>query len=139
MSIQAVPFALHMGFTLERFENGESELRYAPRPEHHNSFDVVHGGVSMALLDIALATAARSLQPESGVVTIEMKTSFMQAARGPLVARGRLMHRTTTLAFCEATVHDAEGRLCTHATGTFKYMRRLPAGDREVHELRTTG
>jgi uncharacterized protein (TIGR00369 family) len=139
MNFHAIPFAVHMGFTLERFENGESELHYAPKPEHHNSFDVVHGGASMTLLDIALATAARSVQPGSGVVTIEMKTTFMQAARGPLVARGKLLHRTTTMAFCEATLHDAENRLCAHATGTFKYMPRLPAGDRDVHELRTTG
>ena len=44
-----------------------------------------------------MATAARSVQPDMGVVTIEMKTSFMQAARGKLTAKGRLMHRTTIM------------------------------------------
>lgn len=122
-----VPFVEHLGFTVERFEGGESELRYTARPEHLNSFEVTHGGASMTLLDVTMAVAARSVQPEMGVVTIEMKTSFMQPARGPLVAKGRLMHRTATMAFTEATVFDAQGRPCAHATGTFKYVRRRTA------------
>ena len=131
-----IPFVEHLGFTLHRMEAGESELRYAARPEHHNSFDVTHGGALMTLLDVAMATAARSVQPEMGVVTIEMKSSFMLPAKGPLVARGRLMHRTATMAFTEATVYDAQGRACTHATGTFKYVKRLPVGGKTIHDLK---
>jgi len=119
-----VPFVEHLGFSLERFEQGQSELRYEPSPEHLNSFGVTHGGATMTLLDVTMATAARSVQPDMGVVTIEMKTSFMQAARGPLTSKGRLIHRTATLAFTEGTVYDAENRPCAHATGTFKYVRR---------------
>ena len=48
----AIPFVHHLGFTLEKFEGGESELRYVPRPEHLNSFDVTHGGAVMTLLDV---------------------------------------------------------------------------------------
>ena len=121
-----IPFVEHLGFSLERFEDGHSELHYTPRPEHLNSFEVTHGGATMTLMDVTMATAARSVQSDMGVVTIEMKTSFMQAARGPLVGKGRLIHRTATLAFTEATIFDAQGRACAHATGTFKYVRRLP-------------
>ncbi len=131
-----IPFVQLLGFELLRMAGGESELRYEARPEHLNSFGVTHGGASMTLLDVAMATAARSVAPETGVVTVEMKTSFMQAARGPLVAKGRLLHRTATMAFTEATVFDAAGRPCTHATGTFKYVRRLPVGPGSVQELR---
>ena len=130
-----VPFIEHLGFTLERFEGGESELRYSARPEHLNSFSVTHGGACMALLDVTMAAAARSVQPDMGVVTIEMKTSFMQPATGPLVAKGRLMHRSATMAFTEATIFDAKGRACTHATGTFKYVKRLPVSASAVHPL----
>jgi uncharacterized protein (TIGR00369 family) len=122
-----VPFVDHLGFTLERWENGESELRYTPKPEHMNSFAVAHGGASMTLLDVAMAVAARSVQEDMGIVTIEMKTSFMQPATGALVAKGRLIHRTATMAFVEATIFNARGRVCSHATGTFKYVKRLPA------------
>ena len=119
-----IPFIKHLGFTLHRMDGGHSELHYEARPEHLNSFAVTHGGATMALLDVAMAVAARSDTPDLGVVTIEMKTMFMQPSRGPLVARGRLIHRTGSMAYAEGTVHDAEGRLCSHSTGTFKYMRR---------------
>ena len=119
-----IPFVTHLGFDLLRMEGGASELQYLPRPEHMNSFLVTHGGAVMTLLDVTMATAARSIDPESGVVTIEMKTTFMQPCKGLLSGKGRLMHRTKSMAFTEGTIYDAEGRACAHATGTFQYVRR---------------
>ena len=115
-----IPFVQLLGFELQKFQGGESELVLDPKPEHLNSFDVIHGGVVMTLLDVAMAAAALSDNPEMGAVTIEMKTTFMQAARGKLIGKGRLMHRTATMAFTEATIFDSEGKPCAHATGTFK-------------------
>ena len=123
-----IPFVTLLGFELLRFEGGQSEILYTPAPEHLNSFQVTHGGASMTLLDVTMATAARSVVPDMGVVTIEMKTSFLQPARGPLRGVGQLLHRTKSMAFTEGRILDAEGRVCAHATGTFKYMRREPAG-----------
>lgn len=132
-----IPFARHLGFEITRFEGGESELRYTAKPEHLNTFDVTHGGACMTLLDVTMAAAARSVAPEIGVVTIEMKTSFMHPSVGPLVAKGRLMHRTATLAFTEATIFDEKGNACAHATGTFKYVkRRLPTSASSANEQR---
>lgn len=126
-----IPFVELLGFTLEKFEAGQSELQFAPRPEHLNSFDVTHGGAVMTFLDVIMATAARSADPEMGVVTIEMKTSFMRPAKVPtgqsLRGQGQLKHRTRSLAFAEASVFDAQGQLCAHATGTFKYVARRSA------------
>lgn len=131
----SIPFVDHLGFALTLFDGGRSELSYTPQPEHLNSFDVVHGGVLMTLLDVTMVVAARSLEKTMGAVTIEMKTTFMQPARGPLTARGHLMHRTATLAFTEATVFDEAGRACAHATGTFKFVKRLPTGPRSSHAM----
>lgn len=106
---------------------GSSELHYEARPEHLNSWRITHGGALMTLLDVTLAMAARSstLASGMGMVTVEMKTSFLRPAQGKLVARGTLLHRTRSLAFTEGTVFDAEGRACCHATGTFKYVSRM--------------
>ena len=126
-----IPFVTHLGFVLELFEGGESVIDYTPRAEHLNSFAVTHGGAVMTLMDVAMAVAARSVQKEMGVVTIEMKTSFMRAAPGDgskLTAKGRLMHRTATLAFTEATLYNGLGQACAHSTGTFKFVKRLPTG-----------
>lgn len=132
-------FIDHLGIELLRAENGESELRLDLSAKHLNSWDVMHGGVTMALLDVALSTASRSVAPEgTGVVTIEMKTSFMQPGSGEMRAFGRLLHRSTTMAYCEGEVRDANGKLVAKAMGTFKYLRRLAVG-REVHEQRRPG
>jgi uncharacterized protein (TIGR00369 family) len=132
-----IPFVEHLGFELQKFEGGNSEIAYEPKPEHLNSFSVTHGGACMTLLDVTMAAAARSAQPEMGVVTIEMKTTFMQPARGKLMGKGRLMHRTATMAFTEATIYDADGKPCAHSTGTFKYVARLPTGAKSSNPLNT--
>jgi uncharacterized protein (TIGR00369 family) len=121
-----IPFVNLLGFELTEFKDGRSEIAYQAKPEHLNSFGVTHGGVCMTLLDVTMATAARSVNPEMGVVTIEMKTSFMRATPGnePLTARGQLLHRTNSLAFTEAKLYDQKGKVCAHATGTFKYVNR---------------
>ncbi|MDO9149069.1 MAG: PaaI family thioesterase [Hydrogenophaga sp.] len=130
-----IPFVELLGFELQKFEGGEAAIAFAPQPEHENSFNVVHGGASMTLLDVVMAHAARSVEPAMGCVTIEMKTSFMRAAKGPLLAKGSLLHRTATMAFTEGRIFDAAGKLCAHATGTFKFVSRLPVGGKASQPL----
>lgn len=131
-----IPFVEHLGFELLKFEGGEAEIALTLREELCNSWSVAHGGVTMTLLDVVMAHAARSPQAQSdgpGVVTIEMKTSFMRPGLGRLLAKGKLVHATASLAFCEATVEDDKGELVAQATGTFKYLKGLPAGGRKIH------
>ena len=135
-----IPFVEHLGFELWSFGDGQAELRLDLAETHLNYWDVAHGGVLMTLLDVAMAHAARStgvtagatqtarddaIEHGPGVATIEMKTSFMRPSEGRLRATGKLLHRTATLAFCEGSVFDEAGRLCAHATATFKYVRAL--------------
>lgn len=132
-----IPFVQQLGFELHSVGDGEAELRLTVAEQHLNSWRVAHGGVVMTLLDVAMAHAARSVNRRDletgpdlgpGVVTVEMKTSFMRPGEGTLRALGKLLHRSATLAFCEGSVLAADGQLCAHATGTFKYLRSLPAG-----------
>ncbi|MGB3068658.1 MAG: PaaI family thioesterase [Ottowia sp.] len=129
-----IPFIDLLGITLERFEGGESVLHFAPGPEHCNSFNVAHGGSLMTLLDATMAIAARSVDKDSGVITIEMKTSFMRPAPVAkdgehLVGKGKLLHRTGSMAFVEGMIYDPAGQLCVMATGTFKYVPRAARPD----------
>jgi len=135
-----IPFVEHLGLELWGFGDGKAELRVDLAACHLNSWEVAHGGVLMTLLDVAMAHAARahhSHDPASapGVATVEMKTSFMRPAEGELRALGHLMHRTSTMAFCEGRVVDGHGELCAHATGTFKYLRALPSRGRTLKNL----
>jgi uncharacterized protein (TIGR00369 family) len=138
--LATIPFVDLLGMELVACEAGQAEIALTLREELTNSWSVAHGGVTMTLLDVVMAHAARSPnQPghaeSPGVVTIEMKTSFLRAGLGRLTARGRLLHRTASLAFTEGTVIDEKGELLAHASGTFKYMKGLPAGGRRIQRL----
>lgn len=135
-----IPFVDLLGMELVACEAGAAEIVLTLRDELTNSWSVAHGGVTMTLLDVVMAHAARSPHqpghPESpGVVTIEMKTSFLRAGLGRLTAHGKLLHRTASLAFTEGTVVDEKGELVAHGSGTFKYMKGLPAGGRRIQRL----
>ena len=139
-----IPFVEQLGLELHRFDNGHAELQVTLDASHLNSWQVAHGGVLMTMLDVAMAHAARSdnaKEPDHGpgVVTVEMKTSFMRPAEGRLTAKGRLLHRSTTMAFCEGSVFYEDHQLCAHATGTFKYLRKLPTQGRATRALRHKG
>jgi uncharacterized protein (TIGR00369 family) len=139
-----IPFVEELGLELHRFDNGHAEVQVDLETAHLNSWEVAHGGVLMTMLDVAMAHAARSAnskEPDHGpcVVTVEMKTSFMRPAEGRLTAKGVLLHRSTTMAFCEASVFDEDKHLCAHATGTFKYLRKLPTKGRDAKALQQKG
>jgi uncharacterized protein (TIGR00369 family) len=133
-----IPFIHLLGAELLRFEDGESEIGLDIRDALNNSWHVAHGGVVMTLLDVAMAHATRTpRKPEDGpdprgVVTIEMKTTFMRPAQGRVTCIGKLLHRSAALAFCEGTVFNAAGERLAHATGTFKFLSGLPVDGRRI-------
>lgn len=130
-SLDAIPFMRELGVRLVRAEAGASELTLHLEPRHMNSWGVGHGGVVMALLDVAMARAGRTMERSAtGTVTVEMKTSFFAPARGRLRALGRVLHRSITMAYCEAELYDGDDKLVAKALGTFKFLRRLEAAPR---------
>lgn len=136
-SLHHIPFLAHLGCELLRFDGGHSELALTLNEQLTNAWGMAHGGVTMTLLDAAMGHAARSPdepggEPRTGVVTIEMKTTFMRPGLGRLRVLGRVMHRTLTMSFCEASVLDDKGALVAHGTGTFKHLKSLTVGGMKV-------
>ena len=126
-----IPFLHDLGVEFLGMGNGEAQVALNLLPRHMNSWHVTHGGVTMTLLDVAMAMAGRSLDPNArGGVTIEMKTSFLQPGGKPggrMIARGKAFHRSTTLCFCEGEVWNGD-QLVAKAMGTFKFLKRLDVG-----------
>jgi uncharacterized protein (TIGR00369 family) len=122
------PFIEALGLKLVKAEDGVSEVMLALETMHLNTWGVAHGGLTMTLLDVALSLAARSAGGQSGVVTVDLTTTFMQPGRGELRAYGRVMHQSSTMAFCEGEVRDESGAFVAKAMGTFKYLRKLAVG-----------
>ena len=122
-----IPFVEHLGFELQSFGGGASEICVTLKPELLNSWHVAHGGLSMTLLDVAMAHCIREPSDFNapGMVTIEMKTTFMRPGLGRLTVKGRLLHKSSTMGFTEGTITDETGKIVAHATGTFKFLTTL--------------
>ncbi len=122
-----IPFLKEIGLEVIRMADGESEIALDLALRHTNSWQVMHGGVTMTLLDVCMARAARSLDPEStGAATVEMKVSFFQPGgkvNDRMIARGRVLHKSTTMYYCEGEIWHGD-RLVAKALGTFKTIKR---------------
>jgi uncharacterized protein (TIGR00369 family) len=124
-----VPFIGHLGIVTESLGAGRAQLRLALRPELTNSFGAAHGGTILTLLDVAAATATRTLHPDSrGVITIDLSTSFLDAGKGELVAEARVLRDGRSAVFVEAEVRGADGALVARAMATCRAIE--PDGTR---------
>lgn len=135
---RSIPFATHLGVELVDHGNGRTVVMLEIRPELMNRFEVAHGGVVMTLLDLAMALAAHSLDPKAdGVITVEMKASFIGAATGTVTVEGQCLHLGKSVAFCEGRAMAGDGKLCATASGTFMVRHkggRRPPGETKADE-----
>ncbi len=112
---------------------GRIKLRFTPKPEFCNPAGNIQGGFIVAMLDDA---AAFSVIVKSGgriyVPTIELKTSFFAPAPGgvPVFAEGRCIKLGKRVAFVEADLTDAAGKLLARLTASC-----LPMPMPDTHNL----
>ncbi len=93
---------------------GTVRMSFEPRPEFCNPMGNVQGGFIVAMLDDCAAVAAVVASGQRIVVpTIELKASFFGPARlgQTLYGEGRCLKLGKRVAFMEAELSDAEGRI----------------------------
>ena len=118
-----------LGVLVEDAREGWVRLRVPARDELRNAAGApVHGGVLSALVDMAVGGALSTMHADAaggvGQSTLDLNVSFLSAARGDVVAEGRILRRGRTIAFGEAAVTDADGT--TVAVGRATYMILAP-------------
>lgn len=119
--LKRIRFAEHLGVRLDSLEKGVARLCLEIKPEFTTSFGTAHGGSILALLDITLSMAARTLfDPPRSIMTIDLSTSFIGTATGVLRAEGRVLHAGQTTIFCEGEARSDTGELVAKAIGTFR-------------------
>ena len=115
-----------LGIEVDDAKEGWVRLRVPVRDDLRNAAAApVHGGVFSALVDMAVGGALSTLHvaAEGGVgqTTLDLNVSFIGAGRGDvLYAEGKILRKGRTIAFGEARVTDADGRLL--AVGRATYM-----------------
>jgi uncharacterized protein (TIGR00369 family) len=110
-------------------EGGEAWVagRWVPTKLACNPHGIVQAGVYSVILDAAMNFAINTglAGRDRTRATLEMKTETMRAAEAgaTLTVRGEVVRAARQVAYAEARVRDAEGRLVSRATGTFLLHR----------------
>ncbi len=120
-----------MGRMLVRAESARTcRVRMFPERKHSNLLDMVHGAVTLALVDIALFAAMRTLLDGNagGSVTLELSSQFIGAGAldKTLDAVVEVMRETKRLVFMRGTVVQGEGD--EHLVASFSGIVRKPSG-----------
>jgi uncharacterized protein (TIGR00369 family) len=108
-----------IGADLTRIEPGRVEVELTLGQQHQQQKGFVHGGLTATMADLAAGFAAVTLVPDTtGVVTVELKTSYLHPGVGQkLRAVGWVLKAGRRLHFCEAEVW-CDDLLIAKATAT---------------------
>ena len=122
------PIGRTLDFSLVEVERGRAVFEGTPDERHYNPMGGVHGGYAATLLDSACGVAVHSmLKPDQGFTTLELKVSYLRGMNdmtGPVRAEGRVVNIGRRVAFAEADIRDAEGRLMATATSTLLVLAK---------------
>jgi uncharacterized protein (TIGR00369 family) len=125
------PIADTLKFHLAELDKGRAVFRATPGPHAYNPIGVVHGGYAATLLDSALGCAVHScLDATQAYTTLELKVAYHKALTldtGPVEAEGKIVSVGRRVAFAEARLVDASGRLYASATSTLLVFERPAA------------
>ncbi len=122
-------FWRYLGVEVAEARDGWVRLRVPVRDELRNAAGApVHGGVYSALVDMAVGGALSTMHEASaggvGQSTLDLNVSFIGAGTGDVFAEGRILRRGRTIAFGEATITDAAGRLLAVGRATYMILAR---------------
>ncbi len=112
----------------QRADGGQAaRLRMFPERRHSNLFDAVHGGVTLALIDISLFAAMRTLLhgDADGSVTLDLSTQFIGGGRlgEPLDAVVEVLRETGRLIFLRGLVVQGDETIAAY-NGTIRKPTR---------------
>lgn len=116
------PMAVTLGFDLVEVEPGRAVFAGTPTANTYNPLGVVHGGYAATLLDSACGCAVHAqLRANQTYTTVELKVAYHKALTsetGLVRAVGIVLSIGRRVAFAEAKLTDASGRLYASATST---------------------
>jgi uncharacterized protein (TIGR00369 family) len=125
-----VPIGDTLGFRLAEAERGRVVLTGQPDRRSYNLIGTVHGGWAAAILDTALGMSALStLEADQTFTTVDIRINYLRpitVETGTLKAEGRVLQAGRRLAYCEADLVDANGKLLCHGTGSCLIFPRNP-------------
>ena len=126
--IAASPFHAWAGVEVVAATPGSVTVAMDVDDRHVNLQGLVHGGMIAILADTACGLAIRSaIEPGRLHVTTDLDVHFLSpAGPGRLLGHGNAVKVGRSLAFAEASIEDAEGKLLAKAQGRFSVSGSEP-------------
>lgn len=120
------PIGETLKFSLTDVQHGKVVFEGVPGVHAYNPLGIVHGGYAATLLDSACGCAVHSaLSSTQTYTTLELKVAYhraLTAETGPVRAEGKVISLGRRVAFAEAAITDAQGKLYATATSTLLVM-----------------
>jgi uncharacterized protein (TIGR00369 family) len=117
-----------LGFEFIEIAPGRAVFAGTPGEHAYNPIGTVHGGYAATLLDSACGCAVHSqLTATQAYTTLDLNVSYhkpITAETGPLRAEGRVRSLGKRVAFAEAQLTGADGKLYASATSTLLIFER---------------
>ena len=119
--LAASEFHTWAGMEVVEASAGEVTVAMDALDRHVNLQGLIHGGMLAILADTACGLSIRSAMEAGRLhVTTDMDIHYLAPTRpGRLYGRGKAVRVGRTLAFAEASIEDAEGKLLARAQSRF--------------------
>lgn len=118
-----------MGRLITRVDDdGKSRLRMFPERKHENLQGIIHGAVTLALIDISMFVTMHTIGTGNAgpSLTLELSTQFVGGGdpNRPLDAVNEIVRETGKLVFIRGQVIQGEGVVASHSGIVRKMMLR---------------
>ncbi|MEZ5694547.1 MAG: PaaI family thioesterase [Altererythrobacter sp.] len=117
-----------MGKLITRVEGDKSRLRMFPERKHENLQGIIHGAVTLGLIDISLFTTMHTIGSGNAgpSVTLELSTQFTGGGdpKKPLDAVTEIMRETGKLVFVRGTVEQDDNIVASYSGIVRKFPPR---------------
>lgn len=131
-----IPFHRHLGINLQRFDAERCEFRIDMRPEMVGNYhlNILHGGVTATLLDLAGGCTAfagvLNRHPDASLEffqrrlaklgTIDMRVDYLRPGKGEyFIASAEVIRTGARVAVCRMELHNDRGSHIAFGTGTY--------------------
>jgi uncharacterized protein (TIGR00369 family) len=122
------PFIKHLGLEFLELDGDHAVARWTARPELHQPFGIVHGGVYCSVVEtLASVAGAVWLGDKGKVVGVNNNTDFFRAlSEGELSCAATPLHRGRSQQVWVVELTDEDGRMV--ARGQVRLQNLYPEG-----------
>ena len=119
------PYWKNLGITFHSLVKGDVCVKLIVSEKVLNNNNTLHGGAIVSLLDVAISSTLRTIQPDL-VTTVSLTTNFINTAKlGTTVyARANIVSSKSRIQYVGSELLDEDGLIIANAVGIFSLIKK---------------